>query len=72
MPKQFAPYQMLRQHTTTGNKDGLREAVLLGKAWGIDKHWMVKGIIGSAYYFTNFEGLYAAHDAVDDILETLE
>jgi hypothetical protein len=68
LPKQVAPYIMLRQHLLTGSRDALREAVLLGKAWGITKEWIVHGLTVSAYY-TGFEGLYAAHAAVNDILE---
>ncbi|MBV9132158.1 MAG: hypothetical protein JO318_05645, partial [Chloroflexi bacterium] len=55
--------------TITGNRDGLREAALLAKAWNITPEWIVKGITCSAYYFTNFEGLYAAHDALDGVLD---
>jgi hypothetical protein len=44
--------------------------VLLGKAWGITPHWLTRGITASAYFFTGFEGLYAAYDAVEDILDT--
>jgi len=68
LPKQAAPYIMLRQHMLTGFRDALREAVLLGKAWGISKEWIVHGLAVTAWY-TGFEGLYAAHDAVDTILE---
>jgi hypothetical protein len=68
LPKQGAPYLMLRHHTITGSRDGLREAALLGKAWGMTNHWIVQGITGSAMYFTGFEGLYAAYEAVDDLL----
>jgi hypothetical protein len=67
LPKQTAPYVMLRQHMLTGNADALREAVLLGKAWGITKEWTVHGLMVSAFY-TGFEGLYAAHAAVADVL----
>jgi hypothetical protein len=69
LPKQVAPYLMLRHHTITGNRDGLREAALLGKAWGITSDLIVQGITCTAYYFTGTEGLYAAYDAVDDLLE---
>jgi hypothetical protein len=69
LPKQTAPYIMLRQHMLTGNTDALREAVLLGKAWGISKEWIVHGLTVSGWY-TGFEGLYTAHTAVNDILET--
>jgi hypothetical protein len=67
LPKQVAPYIMLRQHLLTGNTDALREGVLLGKAWGITKEWTVHGLMVSAFY-TGFEGLYVAHNAVDDVL----
>jgi hypothetical protein len=67
LPKQVAPFVMLRQHMITGFRDALREAALLGKAWGITKDWTIYGITGSAWY-TGFECLYAAHDALDDIL----
>ena len=67
LPKQTAPYVMLRQHMLTGNKDALREAVLLGKAWGITREWTIHGLMVSAFY-TGFEALHIAHAAVDDIL----
>src|SRR5712692_4004323 len=66
LPKQTAPYVMLRQHMLTGNTDALREAVLLGKAWGITREWTVHGFVATAYY-TGFEALYHAYDAVGDI-----
>jgi hypothetical protein len=69
LPKQVVPYIMLRQHLLTGSTDALREAILLGKAWGVSKEWVVHGLTVSAYY-TGFEGLYAVTDAVDDLLDT--
>jgi len=68
LPKQVAPYVMLRQHMLTGNKDALREAALLGKAWGISKEWTVHGLVVSAFY-TGFDGLNTAYAAVNDVLE---
>jgi hypothetical protein len=70
LPKQTAPYVMIRQHMLTGNKEALREAVLLGKAWGITREWLVLGFVTTGYY-TGFEALYAAFDAVNDILEAM-
>jgi hypothetical protein len=69
LPKQTAPYVMIRQHMLTGNADALREAVLLGKAWGITREWLVHGFAVTAYY-TGFEALHAAYAAVHDILQT--
>ena len=68
LPKQVAPYLMLRHQTITGSREGLREAALLARAWGISSERIVQGITGSAMYFTGFEGLYAAYEAVDDLL----
>jgi len=67
LPKQTAPYVMIRQHMLTGNTQALREAVLLGKAWGITREWLVHGFVATAYY-TGFEALSRAYDAVGDIL----
>jgi len=71
LPKQVAPYIMLRQHLLTGNTHALREAVLLGKAWGITKEWIVHGLMVSAFY-CGIEGLYFAHSALHDVLERWE
>jgi hypothetical protein len=68
LPKQVAPYLMLRHHTIQGDREGLREAALLGRAWGMTDKLIVHGICCTAMYFTGFEGLYAAHDAVGDLL----
>ena len=70
LPKQTAPYVMIRQHMLSGNTDALREAVLLGKAWGITKEWLVHGFAVTAYY-TGFEALHKAHAACDDILQSM-
>jgi len=70
LPKQTAPYVMMRQHMLTNNRDALREAVLLGKAWGISREWMVLGFATTAYY-TGFEALNTAYDAVGDILQSM-
>ncbi|HWC28911.1 MAG TPA: hypothetical protein VG845_02405 [Dehalococcoidia bacterium] len=72
LPKQVAPYMSLRHHTITGNKEGLREAVLLAHAWGVTKERIVIGITGTAFYFTGFEGLYAVNEAIGDLLDGWE
>jgi hypothetical protein len=71
LPKQVMPYIMIRQHLLTGNTGALREAVLIGKAWGMTKEWITHAFMVSAWY-TGFEGLYFAHAAVDDILDRWE
>jgi hypothetical protein len=69
LPKQFAPYLMLRHHMITGSVEGLREAALLAKAWGVTRELVIQSIMATAMYFTSFEGLYAPHAAIDQILE---
>lgn len=69
LPKQFAPHLMIRQNMLAGNVDGLRESVLLAKAWGMTRDLVIFGISGAVMYFTAFEGYYTAMKAVDDILE---
>jgi len=68
LPKQFAPHLMLRHNMIIGSKEGMREAVLLGRAWGITPQLLSRSISATAFFFTGFEGLYAAHEALDDLL----
>jgi hypothetical protein len=72
LPKQFAPHLAIRLNMMSGNVEGLREAVLLGKAWGISREHVVKSVVSSAYYFTCFEGFHPASRALDDILSEWE
>jgi hypothetical protein len=69
LPKQVAPYMMLRDATLNSDREALREAALLGKAWGLTPDWIVRGITQTMHYFTGLRGMYAAHDVVDDILK---
>ena len=69
LPKQIVPYLMLRDATLNGDREALREAALLGKAWGLTPDWIVRGITQTVQYFTGLRGMYAAYDVVDDILK---
>jgi hypothetical protein len=69
LPKQMMPYLMLRHNTIVGNRDGIREAALLGKAWGMSKGWMINAVMVGVFYFTGTEGLYAANDALAELFE---
>ena len=53
---------------SVGNREGLREAVLLGKAWGMTNAYVVNTIVLAAYYFTGLERLDLLDD---DIVNTL-
>ena len=69
LPKQVAPFLMLRHNTITQSVEGLRESVLLAKAWGVSKRDVRQAITGTVMYFAGFEGWYVAHGALGAILE---
>jgi len=68
LPKQFAPHLMLRHNMIIGSKEGMRESVILGKAWGITPALLSRSISATAFFFTGNEGLYEAHHALEDLL----
>jgi hypothetical protein len=71
LPKQVAPYLMLRDATLNADRDALREAALLGKTWGLTRDWIVRGVTQTVQYFTGLRGMYAAYDALDEILQEM-
>jgi hypothetical protein len=72
LPKQVAPYIMLKMNAVSQNREGLRESTLLCKAWGIKRFHILELLNGVCYYFGGFEMYYAPAAAIDDILETME
>jgi hypothetical protein len=68
LPKQTAPFIMVRDAMLATDRDALREAVALSKAWGINSEWIVRSITQTAHYFTGMRGLYAAYDVAGDLL----
>ena len=70
LPKQMMPYLMLRHNAVIGCRSGLREAALLGKAWGMTVAYIVNTIVQGAYYFTGLENLDFIQGALDDVLGT--
>jgi hypothetical protein len=68
LPKQMFPYLSMRHNTVMGDRDGLREAVLLARAWGITDVYIVNTIIQSAHYYTGMERLSMVDEVLGDIL----
>jgi hypothetical protein len=68
LPKQMFPYLSIRHMTVMGDRDGLREAVLLGKAWGMTHDYIVNTIVQSVHYFTGLERLNMVEEVLGDIL----
>jgi hypothetical protein len=69
LPKQMMPVVMLRNNAIAGRREGMREAALLCRAWGVSNDWIVYNVTHLAYYFIGLEGLYEVHDGLADILE---
>jgi hypothetical protein len=72
LPKQVAPYIMLKMNALSQNRDGLRESALLAKSWGITKPYIRQLLNGVVCYFAGFEGYYAPADAIDDVLDSMD
>jgi hypothetical protein len=68
LPKQLMPVFMLRSNVMAGRRDAIREAALLAKAWGVGRQWVVHNVMHLGYYFVGLDGLYAAEDALGDVL----
>jgi hypothetical protein len=68
LPKQVVPYMMIRDSMIATDRDAIREAVALSKAWGIIDDLIVRAVTQTAHYFTGMRGLYAVHDATQDLL----
>jgi hypothetical protein len=69
LPKQVMPYLMLRHNTFNGFTDGIREAALLGRAWGMNRRWIAYAATCTAYYCTGMDGLHAADHALRELFE---
>lgn len=68
LPKQVMPFLMIYHNVVNGYRDGLREAALLGRAWGLSKEWIALAVVASAYYYTGMEGVNMVEEAIGDIL----
>lgn len=68
LPKQMMPYLSIRHTTVMGDGEGLREAVLLGKAWGMTHDYIVNTIVQSVHYFTGVERLSMVDEVLQDVL----
>ena len=68
LPKQMMPYLSMRHTTVMGDSEGLREAVLLGQAWGMTHDYIVNTIVQSVHYFTGVERLNMVEEVLQDVL----
>jgi hypothetical protein len=70
LPKQLMPYMMLRYATVCGFRDGIREAALLGRAWGMGKEYVVHAVMAAAYYKNGMDVIHVAQEALTDVFAT--
>jgi hypothetical protein len=69
LPKQMLPYMTLRYCTVMGLREGIRENVLLARAWGVQREYVVHAVMSAAYYMNGLPAVSVATEAVGDILD---
>lgn len=69
LPREMVPYMLLNLNVTRGFKDGIREAVLLGKAFGLTRPQLVDSICWA--YYGGMDGISIAQEAAGDLLDRL-
>ena len=70
LPKQIVPYIYIYYNVHRGFRDGIREAVLLGKAWGMTRDQVVNAIVLGVAFMGGMDSAYIVDEAVGDILES--
>jgi hypothetical protein len=69
LPKQLLPYILIHYNVNRGFADGIREAVLLGRAWGMTKAQVTHAITFATGYMAGIDALYLVQDAVGELLD---
>jgi hypothetical protein len=68
LPKQMLPYMTLRYCTINGFREGIRENALLGKAWGMQREYVVHAVASASYYMNGLPAVSVAAEALSDVL----
>ena len=69
LPKQMVPYILIHYNMNRGFRDGIREATLLGKAWGMTRDHVVNAVTLGTGYMAGIDGMYIVDEAIGDLLE---
>lgn len=69
LPKQMVPYILIHYNMNRGFRDGIREATLLGKAWGMSRDHVVNALTLGTGYMAGIDGMYIVDEAIGDLLE---
>lgn len=71
LPKQMMPYLLLHYNGLRGFRDGIREAVLLGRAMGMTRPQLLDAIVNDTLY-GGFDAISIIDEAAGDVLSTME
>ena len=71
LPKQMMPYLLLNYNASRGFADGVRECVLLGKAFGIAKAQLHDAVCWG-FYYGGVEAFNFVNDAAGDVLAKMD
>ena len=69
LPKQIVPYILIHYNMNRGFREGIREAALLGKAWGMRKDHAIASITLGTGYMAGIDGLYIVDEAIGDLMD---
>ncbi|HKX78090.1 MAG TPA: hypothetical protein VJM34_06200 [Novosphingobium sp.] len=70
LPKQMVPYILIHYNMNRGFRDGIREATLLGKHWGMTRDHVVNALTLGTGYMAGMDGMYIVEEAIGDLLES--
>lgn len=70
LPKQIVPYILIHYNMNRGFRDGIREAILLAKAWGMTAGQVINAITLGVGYMSGIDGAYIVAEAAGDLLES--
>ena len=69
LPKEMVPYLLLNFNVSRGFRDGIREAVLLGRSLGLTRPQLVDAICWA--YYGGMDAISIAEEAAGDILDRM-
>ncbi len=69
LPKQMLPYILVNYNTHRGFADGLREAVLLGLAWGMTTAQLMHAVSFAVGFGAGLDAAYVVDRAVGNLLD---
>ena len=72
LPKQVVPYILIHYNMNRGFRDGIREATLLGKSWGLTRDQVICAITLGTGYMAGMDGMYIVKEAIGDLLDSWE